>query len=82
VNVYTVKHGDTLVTVAARQLGDLNRWHELARLNDIRDPRRISPGDTLRLPDELDPDFADRQLADDTDEQALNDASTDVDVLP
>lgn len=48
--VYVVHKGDTLVTIAAHQLGNFNRWHELARLNAIRDPRRLTVGQTLRLP--------------------------------
>lgn len=47
---YTVKSGDTLETIAARQLGSPTRWHEIANLNGIRDPRNVSPGDVVKLP--------------------------------
>jgi hypothetical protein len=42
--------GDDLLTIAARELGDADRWVEIAQLNGLRDPRSISPGQVLRLP--------------------------------
>lgn len=48
---YTVKAGDTLLSIAARELGSATRYTELAALNDIRDPRRLRPGQVLRLPE-------------------------------
>jgi hypothetical protein len=42
--------GEDLVTIAARELGDADRWMEIAELNGLRDPRAISPGQVLRLP--------------------------------
>lgn len=47
---YVVKKGDTLPKIAQRQLGDKNRWHEIAKLNGINDPKRVTMGDRLRLP--------------------------------
>lgn len=47
---YTVKSGDTLSKIAARELGNANRWGEIASLNGLRDPNRISAGQQLRLP--------------------------------
>lgn len=47
---YTVKRGDTLSRIAQRQLGSYKRYTEIARLNGIRDPNRIRPGQVLRLP--------------------------------
>jgi nucleoid-associated protein YgaU len=47
---YTVRRGDTLSGIAQRELGDSKRWREIAKLNNIRDPRSIDPGDELRLP--------------------------------
>lgn len=48
--VYTVKSGDTLGRIAQRELGNAARWPELARLNGLRDPDRITVGQRLRLP--------------------------------
>lgn len=47
---YTVKKGDTLSKIARKQLGDAGRWREIGRLNNIRDPRNVHPGQVLRLP--------------------------------
>jgi nucleoid-associated protein YgaU len=48
--VYVVKAGDTLSSIAAKQLGDSSRWREIARLNNIRDPRNVKKGQKLRMP--------------------------------
>lgn len=42
--------GDDLLSIAARELGDADRWVEIATLNGIRDPRSIVPGQVIRLP--------------------------------
>jgi len=42
--------GDDLMSIAAKELGDAKRWPELAKLNGIRDPRSIKPGQVIRLP--------------------------------
>lgn len=42
--------GDDLLSIAARELGDADRWVEIAQLNGIRDPRSIVPGQVLRMP--------------------------------
>jgi hypothetical protein len=47
---YTVKAGDTLPGIARRKLGDAGRWPEIARLNNIRDPRAIRAGAVLKIP--------------------------------
>lgn len=47
---YTVKGGDTLSGIAAKQLGDHKKWPKIAELNGIRDPRRLQIGQKLRLP--------------------------------
>lgn len=47
---YTVKSGDTLSKIAAAELGSYKRYSEIAKMNDIRDPNRISVGQVLRLP--------------------------------
>lgn len=47
---YVVKKGDTLVSIAAAQLGDFTRWTQIAALNGLRDPNRLTVGQKLRLP--------------------------------
>lgn len=47
---YTVKQGDTLSKIAASLLGSYRRYPEIASLNGIRDPNRISPGQVLKIP--------------------------------
>jgi LysM repeat protein len=47
---YTVKRGDTLSKIAQSQLGSWSRFREIATLNGIRDPNRVSVGQVLRLP--------------------------------
>lgn len=47
---YVVKDGDTLVSIASRQLGDSKRWKEIADLNNIRNPRDLKVGRRLRMP--------------------------------
>lgn len=42
--------GEDLLAIAARVLGDADRWVEIAQLNGLRDPRAIAPGQVLRLP--------------------------------
>jgi len=42
--------GEDLASIAARVLGDADRWPEIAELNGIRDPASIRPGQVLRLP--------------------------------
>jgi hypothetical protein len=42
--------GEDLLAIAARELGDADRWHEIADLNGLRDPRSITPGQVIRLP--------------------------------
>jgi LysM repeat protein len=48
--VYRVEQGDYLGTIADRYLGDFDRFRDLARLNEIRNPDRIKPGQLLQLP--------------------------------
>jgi LysM repeat protein len=47
---YVVVQGDTLWAIAARLLGNGNRWHELADGNGVRDPRKLQIGQVLKVP--------------------------------
>ena len=46
---YVVREGDTLTSIAARLYGDPTVAFELADLNDLRDPRSVKVGQSLRL---------------------------------
>jgi nucleoid-associated protein YgaU len=50
--VYTVRSGDTLSSIARKQLGDAERWPEIFELNGdvISDPDEIFPGQVLLIP--------------------------------
>jgi len=47
---YTVRRGDSLQAIARRELGDAERWREIARENDLKPPYTIKPGQVLELP--------------------------------
>lgn len=47
---YRVVARDTLIGVAQRLLLDPNDWPKLQKLNRVRDPLRLQPGSTLRIP--------------------------------
>jgi cobalt-zinc-cadmium efflux system outer membrane protein len=47
---YTVRAGDTLFGIAARELGNGKQWQEIATLNDLAPPYVIKEGDQIRLP--------------------------------
>ncbi|HEY9765430.1 MAG TPA: LysM peptidoglycan-binding domain-containing protein [Chroococcales cyanobacterium] len=49
---YTVKRGESLYTIAARLMGNPNRWSEIYRLNKVKmdNPRQIFAGTKLILP--------------------------------
>ncbi|TDC43451.1 LysM domain-containing protein, partial [Micromonospora sp. KC207] len=49
--VYRVAKGDYLGEVAERYLDDLDRYRDVAKLNRLRDPDRIRPGQLITLPD-------------------------------
>lgn len=46
----TVRHGESLQEFAKRTMGDRSKWKEIAKLNHIRDPKRIHAGQKLKLP--------------------------------
>lgn len=47
---YVVREGDTLVRIAQEQLGDWERWEDIANANDLTFPSQISVGDVLVIP--------------------------------
>ena len=47
---YTVKKGDSLHSIAAKQLGDRDLWQKIADLNNINDVRSLRTGMKLKLP--------------------------------
>lgn len=49
-STYRIRKGDTLQTIANRQLGATKRWVELRKLNPNVDPQRMQIGITIKLP--------------------------------
>ena len=47
---YIVKAGDSLSKIAKNELGNMNRWKEIASLNGISSPYTIYPKQKLKLP--------------------------------
>lgn len=47
---YTVNAGDSISKIALAVLGDITRWPEIARVNALRPPYVIYPGQILQLP--------------------------------
>ena len=50
---YRAVEGDTLIGLGTRLLQRPNDWTQLARLNNIRNPRRIPVGSVIRIPFDL-----------------------------
>ncbi|MBM4320842.1 MAG: LysM peptidoglycan-binding domain-containing protein, partial [Deltaproteobacteria bacterium] len=48
---HLVKNGQTLWQIAAHYLGDGSRATEIARLNHLKDPNKLEPGQMLVLPE-------------------------------
>jgi LysM repeat protein len=49
--VVVVKRGDTLWDLCGKYLGDHLKWPEIARLNKMKNPHLIYPGDRIEFPD-------------------------------
>ena len=48
--MHQVQPGDTLIGVSERLLEDPSQWRVVAGLNAVADPRRLQPGQHLRIP--------------------------------
>ncbi len=48
--IYRIQRGDTLGSIAVRHLEISGNWRELQRFNMLKNPHRIVPGSTLRIP--------------------------------
>lgn len=46
---YTIKTGDTLISIAGKVYGDTSKWRDLAIKNDIKNPRKLPIGKVLKL---------------------------------
>ncbi len=53
VRIHRVRKGDTLALIAKRYLNDARKSGGLAELNQIKDPKSISPGMTIVIPVEI-----------------------------
>lgn len=47
---YTIRPGDTFATIALRQFGTIEHRDAIARANPLLDPRRLRPGQVIRVP--------------------------------
>jgi len=49
---YTIKKGDTLSKIAKREYGNANDWRRIFEANrdTIKDPDKIFPGKTIKIP--------------------------------
>jgi nucleoid-associated protein YgaU len=45
-----VRRGDTLTSIAVEEYSDATHWRDIARENDIDDPRALAPGQVLVIP--------------------------------
>ena len=53
--VYRVQPGDTISRIAQRFLGDVQQFYILARYNDLRVPRQLQVGQTIKVPGKAPP---------------------------
>jgi nucleoid-associated protein YgaU len=47
---YTVVKGDSLWAISVKRYGNGYRWVEIARMNNLKNPNVIHPGNTLMMP--------------------------------
>jgi nucleoid-associated protein YgaU len=51
-----VEHGDTLATIAERELGSTDKWQLIAQANGILDPSSVRVGQKLKIPSDQEHD--------------------------
>lgn len=49
--LYRVQNDDSLSKIALEQLGNMDLWREIARLNNLAPPYIIHPNELILLPD-------------------------------
>ncbi|MBN2570553.1 MAG: LysM peptidoglycan-binding domain-containing protein [Ignavibacteriales bacterium] len=49
-HVHKVVSGDTLSAIAKKYLGDVNKYPEIAKFNNIADPNKINVGQEIKIP--------------------------------
>lgn len=49
-HIHTVQAGDNLYTLASQYAGAAEKWRDIQTLNGIKNPFRLVPGSTLRIP--------------------------------
>ena len=47
---YVVKSGDTLIGIADQYLQRQSHWRQLQTLNQVENPKRLQPGERIRIP--------------------------------
>jgi phage protein U len=47
---YIVKSGDTLQSIAAKEMKDAKKWREIAEINALDDPRNLLVGNEITIP--------------------------------
>lgn len=47
---HMIQQGDRLDLIAYQEFGDSNKWHEIARFNNLQDPLDLKPGQILGIP--------------------------------
>lgn len=48
--LYTIKKGDTLMSIARKFYGDASRYKDIARANNIANPSKIYAGQVIKIP--------------------------------
>lgn len=51
VKLYVVKSGDTLGKISSKMLGSATKWKEIAKANNITNPKHLKVGMTLQIPE-------------------------------